>query len=202
MFTAKHPAVQLLSERAHRGNLHEGTEYVRNMLQQEYWIIGLRNALRKIKSRCIKCRHRNANPIHPPMADLPRERLDEHVFPFTHSSFDYFGLLEVKLLRRTLKRWCCLFTSNNESSSHRSRTVIGHRVTSSCSDKIHCKTWLPKNHHQRQQKNFVGAAKELKALINEWDKAKIESALAQSTWSPTLWWNLGKTGSKLQHDHD
>ena len=77
--TANHPVVQLLLERAHCDNLHEGTEYVRNMLQQEYWIIGLQNASRKIKSRCIKCRHRNANPIHPPMADLPRERLDEHV---------------------------------------------------------------------------------------------------------------------------
>ena len=78
LLTAKHPLVQLLLEKAHRDNLHEGTEYVRNMLQQEYWIIGLRNALRKRKSRCIKCRHRNANPIHPPMAYLPRARLDEH----------------------------------------------------------------------------------------------------------------------------
>ena len=71
LLIAKHPIVQLLLEKAHRDNLREGTEYVRNMLQQEYWIIGLRNALRKIKSRFIKCRHRNANPIHPPMADLP-----------------------------------------------------------------------------------------------------------------------------------
>ena len=54
LLTAQHPVVQLLLEKAHRDNLHEGTEYVRNMLQQEYWIIGLRNALRKIKSRCIK----------------------------------------------------------------------------------------------------------------------------------------------------
>ena len=36
LLTAKHPVVQLLLERAHRDNLHEGTEYVRNMLQQEY----------------------------------------------------------------------------------------------------------------------------------------------------------------------
>ena len=47
LLTAKHPVVQLLLERAHRDNLHEGTEYVRNMIQQEYWIIGLRIALRK-----------------------------------------------------------------------------------------------------------------------------------------------------------
>ena len=110
LLTVKYPVVQLLLEKAHRDNLYEGTEYVGNMLQQEYWIIGIRNALRKIKSRCIKCRHRNANPVYPPMAELPRERLDIHVFPFTHTSVDYFGPFEVKLLRRTLKRWCCLFT--------------------------------------------------------------------------------------------
>ena len=118
LLTAKHPVVQLLLEKAHRDNLHEGTEYVRNLLQQEYWIIGLRNALRKIKSRCIKCRHRNANPIHPPMADLSRERLDEHVFPFTHTGVDYFGPFEVNLLRRTLKRWCCLFTCLTSRAVH------------------------------------------------------------------------------------
>ena len=118
LLTAKHPVVQLLLEKAHRDNLHEGTEYVRNMLQQEYWIIGLRNALRKIKSRCIKCRHRNTNPIHPPMADLPRERLDEHVFPFTHTVVDYFGPFEVKFLRRTLKRWCCFFTCLTTRAVH------------------------------------------------------------------------------------
>ena len=110
LLTAKNPVVQFLLEKAHQDNLHEGTEYVRNMLQQEYWIIGLKKSLRKIKSRCIKCRHRNAKPIHPAMADLPRERLDEHVFPFTHTGVDYLGPFEVKFLRRTLKRWCCLFT--------------------------------------------------------------------------------------------
>ena len=118
LLTAKHPVVQLLFEKAHRDNLHEGTEYVRNMLQQEYWIIGLGNALTKIKSRCIKCRHRNANPIHPPMADLSRERLDEHVFPFTHTGVDYFGHSEVKFLRLTLKRWCCLFTCLTTRAVH------------------------------------------------------------------------------------
>ena len=71
LLNAKHPVVQLLLERAHRVNLHEGIEYVRNTLQQEHWIIGLRNTLRKFKLRCIKCRNRNANPIQPPMADLP-----------------------------------------------------------------------------------------------------------------------------------
>ena len=118
LLTAKHPVVQLLLEKAHQDKLHEGTEYVRNMLQQEYCIIGLTNALRKIKSRCINCRHRNANPIHPPMADLPRERLDEHVFPFAHTEVDYFGPFEIKFRQRTLNRWCRLFTCLTTRAVH------------------------------------------------------------------------------------
>ena len=150
----KHPVVQLLLEKAHRDNLHEGTEYVRNMLKKEYWIIGIRKALRKMNLRFIKCRHRNANPTHPPMADLPRERLDEHVFPFTHTGVDYFGPFEVKFLQRTLKGWCCLFTCLTTRAVHIEVAVIGHRVMSSCCDKIHCKTWLPKHHHQQQRKKI------------------------------------------------
>ena len=118
LLTTKHPVVQLLLEKAHRDNLHKDTEYVRNMLQQEYWIIGLKDALKKIKSRCIKCRHGNANPTHPPMADLPRERLDEHMFSFTRTGVDYFRPFEVKFLRRTLKRWCCLFTCLTTRALH------------------------------------------------------------------------------------
>ena len=35
LLTAKHPVVQILLEKAHRDNLFEGTEYVRNMPQKE-----------------------------------------------------------------------------------------------------------------------------------------------------------------------
>ena len=180
LLTAKHPVVQLLLERAHRDNLHEGTEYVRNMLQQEYWIIGLRNALRKIKSRCIKCRHRNANPIHRPMADLPRERLDEHVFPFTHTGVDYIGPFEVKFLRRTLKRWCCLFTCLTTRAVH--IEVAQSLVTESCLAAVTrfiARRGYPNTIISDNGTNFVGAANELKTFMNEWDKAKIESDLAQ-----------------------
>ena len=38
LLIAKHPVVQLLLKKAHRENLHEGPEYVRNVFQPEYWI--------------------------------------------------------------------------------------------------------------------------------------------------------------------
>ena len=150
------------------------------MLQQEYWIIGLRNALRKIKSRCIRCRHRNANQIHPPMADLPRERLDEHVLPFTHTGVDYFGPFEVKFLRRTLKRWCCLFTCLTTRAVH--IEVAQSLDTESCLAAVTrfiARRGYPNTIISDNGTNFVGAANELKAFMNEWDTAKIESDLAQ-----------------------
>ena len=110
LLTVEHPVVQLLLERAHRINLHESTEHARNMLQQEYWISGLKNALKKFKLRRIKCRSRKDNATHPPMADLHRERLDENVLPFSHTRVLWFGRFEVKLLWRILKRRYWLFT--------------------------------------------------------------------------------------------
>ena len=180
LLTAKHPVVQILLERAHRDNLHEGTEYVRNMLQQEYWIIGLKNALRKIKSNCIKYRHRNANPIHPPMADIPRERLDEHVFPFAHTGADYFEPFEVKFLRRTLKRWCCLFTCLTIRAVH--IEVAQSLKTESCLAAVTrfiARRGYPSTIISNKGTNFVVEAKEVKILMDKWDKAKIESDLAQ-----------------------
>ena len=41
LLSAKHPIVRKFIEDAHQSNYHEGTEYVRSILQQNYWIIGL-----------------------------------------------------------------------------------------------------------------------------------------------------------------
>ena len=180
LLTAKHPIVQILLEKTHCDNLHEDTEYVRNMLQQKYWIIGLTNAIRKIKSRCINCRHRNANPIHLTVANLPRERHDEHVFPFTHTRVDYFGPLEVKFLRRTLKRWYCLFKCLTSRAVH--IEVAQSLDTESCLAAV--TRFIARRGYTSAIISyngtiFIGAASELKAFVNEWDKANIECDLAQ-----------------------
>ena len=92
LLTANNPVVRFPFERAYRDNLHEGTKYVRNDLQQEFWIVGLQNSIQKTsRSICIKCRQRNDNPIHQTMVALASERLGELGFPFTHTGVNYFG---------------------------------------------------------------------------------------------------------------
>ena len=72
-----------------------------------------------------------------------------------------------------------LHLSNNQSSAHRSRTVIGLRVMSSCNDKIYCKLAYPSTIINDNNTIFVEPDKEPKALPVKWNKAKIESDLAQ-----------------------
>ena len=94
----------------HENNHHEGTEYVRSLVQQRFWVIGRRNALRSIKTKCVKCRKPTVQPIQPNMADLPKERVEGNVYPFKSIGIDYFGPFEVTVLRRPVKHWCCLCT--------------------------------------------------------------------------------------------
>ena len=114
------------------------------------------------------------------MADLPRDRLDEHVFPFTHTGVDYFGTLKVKFLRRTLKIWCCPFTCLTTRAVH--IEVAKSLDTESCLAAVTrfiARRGYPSTIISDNGTNSVGAFKEMKSFMNEWDKAKIESDLAQ-----------------------
>ena len=99
-------------------NNQEGTEYVRSVLQQKHWIIGLRNALRRIKLNCVLCRKREIQTLRQQMADLPQQGVEDRIHPSTNTGIDYFGPFEVKLLRRTTKRLCCLFTCLSTRAVH------------------------------------------------------------------------------------
>ena len=118
LLSAKHPIVRKLIEVAHESNYHEKTEYVRSILQQKYWIIGLRNALTNVKLKCVKCRKQQVGGVQPFMADLPKERLEERVLPFAKTGVDYFGSFEVRFMRKSMKRWCCLFTCLTTRAVH------------------------------------------------------------------------------------
>ena len=124
------------------------------------------------------------------MADLPRERLD--VFPFTHTGVDYFGAFDIKFLRRTLKRWCCIFTCMTTRAVH--IEAAQSLDTESCLAAVTrfiARRGYPSTINSNNGTNFVGAANELKSFMNVWDKDKIESDLAQKK----IVWKLNSPGA-------
>ena len=110
LLSAEHPVMILILREMHEDNHNEGTEYMRSLVQQQFWVIELRSALRSIKSKCVKCKKLAVQPIHPHMADLSEERVEGNVYPFKNTGVDFFGPFEVPVLRRPVKHWCCLFT--------------------------------------------------------------------------------------------
>ena len=164
-FNAKHPillhwkhhAVELFLQNEHKNHQHEGTEHVRNIVQQKIWILGIRNALRSIKNKCVTCRKGRAQTITPVMADLPEERLDAST-AFTNVGIDYFGPFTVKIGRRKEKRWCCLFTCLTVRAVH--TEVVPNLDTDSCLNAIMrfiARRGKPSTIISDNGTNFVGA---------------------------------------------
>ncbi|XP_033224957.1 uncharacterized protein LOC117177938 [Belonocnema kinseyi] len=81
---SKHFATKMLIQEYHRKFYHASSNAVLNELQQKYFIIGLRSALRSIIHKCLICRLRRGKPQNPLMGNLPEARLAVGQRPFSH----------------------------------------------------------------------------------------------------------------------
>ena len=46
----------MFSQNEHEENQHEGTDHVRNTVQEKMWILGIRNTFRSIKNKCVSAK--------------------------------------------------------------------------------------------------------------------------------------------------
>ena len=182
---SKHRAVELYLNYQHKVFQHEGVEYIRNEVQKRFWIFGLRNALRAVKHNCVRCRlFSNSKP--PQMSALPVDRVTSEVRPFTNTGVDYFGPFEVKLFRRTVKKWVCLFTCLSVRAVH--LELVDSLDISACIDAVYrfiARRGQPKSIISDNGTNFVGAARELKEAFSELKQDDIVTSLAEQgiKWS-------------------
>ncbi|XP_077276985.1 uncharacterized protein LOC143905440 [Temnothorax americanus] len=86
----KHRLTDLIIEREHRANLHPGRRTLQYLLAQQFWILGVHRAIRRVLSACYKCFRANPRPSQPLMAELPVDRVSQ-VKPFSVSGVDFAG---------------------------------------------------------------------------------------------------------------
>ena len=168
----KHHTVELFLRNEHKDNQHEGSEHLRNIVQQKMWILGIRNALRSIKNKCVTCRKGGAQTIKPVMADLPDERLDAST-AFTNVGVHYFGLFIVRIGHKNEKRWFCLFTCLTMRAVH----IEVVRKLDSCLNAIMrfiARRGKPNMIISDNGTNFVGAEREFAEYVAAWNKEGIE----------------------------
>ena len=152
---------------------------------QSYWILRARALVKKFVNKCFECRRLRAKPLTQFMAPLPVARIKPCEPPFTHTGIDYFGPMLVTQLRRSVKRYGCLFTCMS------TRAVHIEVVPSLDTDSFLMAFWRfanrrgrPTNFWSDNATYFVASDKELADTILNWNHAKITNELNQQkiTW--------------------
>ncbi|CAL8121990.1 unnamed protein product [Orchesella dallaii] len=102
----KGEVVEQIIRDAHRHYCHAGAGFLTTKLRQKYWIIKARHSIKRVISKCPRCRRYSAKPTIPEAAPLPLDRVkDAEVFEVV--GVDLAGPL---ILRNGKKVWMVIFT--------------------------------------------------------------------------------------------
>ena len=185
---AKHPAILpnnghvslLIINHAHREIGHSGRNCVMSLLRQRYWIIRANAAVRSVINKCVICRRQRGKEGEQNMSDLPHDRLIPDEAPFTRTGVDYFGPIEVKRGRCMVKRYVALFTDLKVRAIH--MEVVDSLTTDSCINALRrfiARRGQVKEIRSDNGTNFVGAERELREALNQWNQSAIHNAMLQ-----------------------
>ena len=138
---------------------------------------------RSILNRCYECRKVHGELGKQKMADLPPDRVTPGMPPFSFVGVDYFGIFFHDSLKRgrcSVKRYGVLFTCLVLRAIHIevSHTLDTSSFINALRRFIACRDAVIEIRSDNAT-NFVGAEKELKLLINEWNQTAIYNFLLQ-----------------------
>ncbi|XP_057368282.1 uncharacterized protein LOC130689298 [Daphnia carinata] len=176
---------QLILSQMHRDRAHSSAEQLHHEARSQYWIPKGRLTAQKAFRMCLPCKRKNAKGFHPKMADLPSFRLKVGYPAFTHTGVDYFGPIEVTILRRTVKRWGCLFTCLTSRCVHLEMAYsLDTSSFISALDRFQNRRGVPASLHSDNGTNFVGAQRELAECLQNLNQHEILKHLGRQ---PTKW---------------
>lgn len=175
-----HHVSNLILRQIHCELKHSGRNHMLSILRQKYWLIHAPSSIRKLISKCIVCRRQKARVGEQKMAQLPEDRLIPDEPPFTRVGVDYFGPFEVKLKRSHVKRYGVIFTCLASRAVH--LEVASSLTTDSYINALRrfiARRGQVKKIRSDNGTNFVGANRELRNSINDWNVSQIHEAMLQ-----------------------
>ncbi|XP_055609919.1 uncharacterized protein LOC129756897 [Uranotaenia lowii] len=167
ILSKNHRVTYLLVDDYHRRFKHGNNETIVNEIRQRFHVTSIRGFVKDVVKKCQLCRVRNSRPIIPRMGPLPLARLSSGSRPFTYVGVDYFGPLQVKVGRASVKRWVALFTCLTIRAVH--LEVIYSLTTEACIMGIRrfiARRGAPVEFHSDNGTNFQGAERLLREQIN------------------------------------
>ena len=102
----------------HEKALHAGVSQTLALVRSEYWIPSGRTVVGSVLHRCVKCqKYKGAAYKLPLMAQLPMEGVSESQ-AFAHVGIDFFGPLQAKAGKKTLKVYGVIFACMATQAIH------------------------------------------------------------------------------------
>lgn len=177
----KHPIVlpfcdttELIVKEVHSRVGHMGRTAVLSMVRQKYWIVKGGSMVKKVLRECIICLKSHGRTMEPKMADLPERRVSFNTPPFTHVATDYFGPFFVTQGRTQQKRYGVIFTCMAIRAVH---IEISHSLSTDsfiqALRRFISRRGNIKSITSDNGTNFVGACRELKKNIDDWNQTTI-----------------------------
>ncbi|XP_060605456.1 uncharacterized protein LOC132757974 [Ruditapes philippinarum] len=170
----------LILRQIHQDFNHTGRNQMLSILRERYWLINAPSAIRKLISSCVVCRRQRVKFGEQKMSSLPKDRVTPDDPPFTFVGVDYFGPFEVKQGRSYVKRYGVIFTCLTSRAIH--LEVAASLDTDSYINAL--RRFISRRGQVTKIRsdngsNFIGANRELKKAISEWNKHQIQSAMLQ-----------------------
>jgi len=202
-----HLLTALIIAEAHVDAHHSGVEHTLAIIRTKYYLPKGRRSIKRAIARCEMCRRNHSRPSPPIMANLPKERLQPYVLPFSTSGLDLFGPFNVVIGRRVEKRWILIATCFSTRAIH--LELVYSLSSDSClmavrrfvADRGH-----PTTIYSDNGTNLVAADKELregmknlnsKLVTDEMIDRGINWKFPPPIWF-SFWWDLGKTCRIMQ----
>ena len=171
-----------------------------SQINGRFWSVAAREEIGSWENECSECKRRRNKPATQIMGPLPQVRLRFTFRAFDQTAVDFAGPFSTvqgsgrQRLKRWLRAFTCLLTRavylevawGLDTDSFLNAFI---RFTS--------RRGVPKEMISDNGTNFVGAVNELKELVGQLDKNKIQRTTAQKQlkwWCSSFWWGTGGDG--------
>ena len=173
-----HHLTKLIIHDVHERNAHVGSNQVMSLLREKYYIMKGFSQIKTVLGKCVECKKERAQPVEQLMADLPKERVEVDKPPFTYVGVDYFGPMQVKYRRGTVKRYGCIFTCLVTRAVH---LEVAHSLDSNsflmALHRFMARRGKPQKIFSDNGSNFVAAERELAEEIQAINSKKLRDEL-------------------------
>lgn len=167
----KHHLTKLIILDYHHRNLHAGVQVLLTALRQNYWIIGGRNTVKGIISKCITCFRVKPSYLYKKMASLPKDRVNIQR-PFSVVGIDFagpFNMKDGKVRNRVIvKGYLCLFICFCTKATH--LELVGDLSAKSflnCLKRFTARRGLCSKIYSDNATNFVGSHHFMQSALGE-----------------------------------